>query len=219
MGPILMTEDGKKPGGEAPGQPDSLSATGMFLNAFQTRPDEGVEQSQESGPVFRRKTKRGTIPAPQWGQPLDALPLRSSPASLSLGEDKPPAPGEFTRMFQKLEIAAAPQQPPQASSPHHAGIPPEALRHEPGEFTRMFVAATASLKQQPCRHPRRGTVRSGCHTRMKGFSTPGVSDSASADGSFTQLFQTPAASPRAVAVDPSRRWPARLRTQLNLRGR
>ncbi len=29
-----MTEKGKKPGAEAAGQPDPLSATGMFLNAF-----------------------------------------------------------------------------------------------------------------------------------------------------------------------------------------
>src|SRR5258708_18115969 len=101
MGPILMTEDGKKPGGEAPGQPDSLSATGMFLNAFQTQPDEGVEQSQESAAgLFAAEDETGTT-APQWGQPLDALPLRSSPAGLSPRDDKPAAPGEFTRMFHK----------------------------------------------------------------------------------------------------------------------
>ena len=195
MGPILMTEDGKKPGGEAPGQPDSLSATGMFLNAFQTQPDEGVEQSQESAPGFFAEDKTGTIPAPQWGQPLDALPLRSSPAGLSPGEDKPPAPGEFTRMFQKLDIAATPQHPPQTSSAPPPGVPPEALRHEPGEFTRMFVAATASLKHRPSGIPEPVPFAPAATPRMKGFSTPGVSDSASADGSFTQLFQTPAASP------------------------
>jgi hypothetical protein len=33
--------------------------------------------------------------------------------------------------------------------------------------------------------------------RLKGFSTPGVSDSASAEGSFTQLFQTAAPAPAA----------------------
>ena len=195
MGPILMTEDGKKPGGEAPGQPDSLSATGMFLNAFQTQPDEGVEQSQESAPrFFAAEDNSGTIPAPQWGQPLDALPLRSSPAGLSPHDDKPPAPGEFTRMFQKLDIAATPQHPPQTSSASPAGVPPEALRHEPGEFTRMFVAATASLKH-PASIPDPAPFAPPATPRMKGFSTPGVSDSASADGSFTQLFRTPAASP------------------------
>lgn len=191
-----MTEDGKKPGGEAPGQPDSLSATGMFLNAFQTQPDEGVEQSQESAPgLFAAEDKTGTIPAPQWGQPFNAQPLRSSPASLFPGEDRPPAPGEFTQMFQKLDIAASPQQPPQTSSPPHAGVPPEAPRQEPGEFTRMFVAATASLKQRPSGIPEPAPFAPAATPRMKGFSTPGVSDSASADGSFTQLFQTSAASP------------------------
>ena len=217
MGPILMTEDGKKPGGEAPGQPDSLSATGMFLNAFQTQPDEGVEQSQESAVgLFAAEDKAGTT-APQWGQPLDALPLRSSPAGLSPGEDKPPAPGEFTRMFQKLDIAAPPQHPPQASPAPQAGIPPEALRHEPGEFTRMFVAATASLKQRPSLTPDPAPFAPAATPRMKGFSTPGVSDSASADGSFTQLFRTPAASPHP-RLGPSYRRPARLRARSILHG-
>ncbi|HET6216999.1 MAG TPA: hypothetical protein VFE27_08270 [Acidobacteriaceae bacterium] len=191
-----MTEDGKKPGGEAPGQPDSLSATGMFLNAFQTQPDEGVEQSQESAAgLFAPEDRTGTIPAPQWGQPFNAQPLRSSPAGLSPSEDKPAAPGEFTRMFQKLDIAASPQHPPQTSSAPQAGVPPEALRHEPGEFTRMFVAATASLKDRPSIIPDLAPFAPSATPRMKGFSTPGVSDSASADGSFTQLFRTPAASP------------------------
>ena len=191
-----MTEDGKKPGAEAAGQPDSLSATGMFLNAFQTQPDQGAEPAQESAPrLFAVEDKSGTTPAPQWGQPLNAQPLRSSPSSLSTGEDKPPAPGEFTQMFQKLDIAAPPQQPPQTSSAPHAGVPPEALRHEPGEFTRMFVAATASLKERPSGIPEPAPFAPLATPRMKGFSTPGVSDSASADGSFTQLFRTPAASP------------------------
>jgi hypothetical protein len=196
MGPIPMTEDGKKPGAEAAGQPDSLSATGMFLNAFQTQPDQSVEQAQESpARLFATEDKTGTIPAPQWGQPFNEQPLRSSPAGLSPSEDKPSAPGEFTQMFQKLDIAASPQQPPQISSAPQAGIPPEALRHEPGEFTRMFVAATASLKERPSGIPEPAPFAPAATPRMKGFSTPGVSDSASADGSFTQLFRTPAASP------------------------
>ena len=196
MGPILMTEDGKKPGGEAPGQPDSLSATGMFLNAFQTQPDEGVEQSQESAPrFFAAEDNTGTIPAPQWGQPLDALPLRSSPAGLSPGEDKPPAPGEFTRMFQKLDIAATPQHPPQTSS----ASPRRRTPRKPFAMSPVSLRACLSRPQPRSStapaSPNRHRSLQPATPRMKGFSTPGVSDSASADGSFTQLFRTPAASP------------------------
>ena len=56
MGPILMTEDGKKPGTEGAGHSDPLSATGMFLNAFQTQPDQPVEPAQESRAEDRQET-------------------------------------------------------------------------------------------------------------------------------------------------------------------
>jgi hypothetical protein len=204
MGPILMTEDGKKRGAEGAGQPDPLSATGMFLNAFQTQPDQPVEQEDQSaGKWFAPEDNSGAglgggkldgakLGGP-WGQPLNAPSVPSSPARPSLGEGKP-VPGEFTQMFQKLEFA--PSAP--VSSAPEARPSPEISRQEPGDFTRMFVRATASMPQRPMpagSDP--AAFAPPALPRLKGFSTPGVSDSASAEGSFTQLFQTAAPAPAA----------------------
>jgi hypothetical protein len=191
-----MTEDGKKRGAEGAGQPDPLSATGMFLNAFQTQPEPPVEQAAESDKWFPPEDKGGAalggakLGGP-WGQPLHAPSVPSSPARPPLGEGKP-VPGEFTQMFQKLELAPAPPVSPT----------PEISRQEPGEFTRMFVRATASMPQRPmpaASDPAAFTPPAA--PRLKGFSTPGVSDSASPDGSFTQLFRTAAPAP-ATPVRP-----------------
>jgi hypothetical protein len=135
-----MTEKGKKPGTEAASQPDPLSATGMFLNAFAPQLEPSVEQAQES------------------------------PAK---GAAKPAQPGEFTQMFHKLEPPPSPPVPQTRST--------NRLPQEPGEFTRTFVAAATSPGLRPA----------------PGFSTPGVSDSASPEGSFTQLFRTPPSPPPA----------------------
>jgi hypothetical protein len=196
MGPILMTEDGKKPGA---GHPDPLSATGMFLNAFQTQPDQPVEQEQESaGQWFAPEDKGGAeldgarLGGP-WGQPLNAPSVPASVARPPLGEGRP-VPGEFTQMFHKLEFAP----PPAASAVPEARPTPEISRQEPGEFTRMFVRATASMPVRPMPAVSDPAAFAPPATpRLKGFSTPGVSDSASAEGSFTQLFQSAAPAPAA----------------------
>jgi hypothetical protein len=199
MGPIPMTEDGKKPGIEGAGNPEPLSATGMFLNAFQTQPDQPAKQEQESaGEWFAAEDKSGgalggaKLGGP-WGQPLNAPSVPSSAPRPSLGEGKP-VPGEFTQMFHKLEFAPS---PPVSSAPE-ARPSPEISRQEPGEFTRMFVRATASMPQRPMPAVSEPAAFAPPATpRLKGFSTPGVSDSASAEGSFTQLFQSAAPAPAA----------------------
>jgi hypothetical protein len=199
MGPILMTEDGKKPGIEGAGHPDPLSATGMFLNAFQPQPDQPVEPQQESaGEWFAAEDKSraalgGAKLGGPWGQPLNAPSVPSPVARPSLGEGKP-VPGEFTQMFHKLEFAPSPP----ASSAPEARPSPEIARQEPGEFTRMFVRATASMPQRPMPAVSDPAAFAPPATpRLKGFSTPGVSDSASPEGSFTQLFQTAGPAPAA----------------------
>jgi hypothetical protein len=155
-----MTEKGKKPGAEAAGQPDPLSATGMFLNEFAARPEPPVEQE--------RPTQGTANPAP---------------------------PGEFTQMFHKLEPPPS-SPPPQSSS---TSIPPQ----EPGDFTRMFVAAATSPGVRPApASPAPAPLAPPSPPRMRGFSTPGISDSASAEGSFTQLFRTSPSSPQAPPVEP-----------------
>jgi hypothetical protein len=196
-----MTEDGKKPGIEGAGNPEPLSATGMFLNAFQTQPDPPVEQEKESDKWFAPEDKSGAalggakLGGP-WGQPLNAPSVPPSAPRAPLGEGKP-VPGEFTQMFHKLEFAPSPPASP-APEPRPS---PEVSRQEPGEFTRMFVRATASMPQRPMPAPSDPAAFAPPATpRLKGFSTPGGSDSASADGSFTQLFQKPASAPAAPAA-------------------
>ena len=152
-----MTEKGKKPGTEAASQPDPLSATGMFLNAFAPQPEPAAEQAQES------------------------------PAK---GAAKPAQAGEFTQMFHKLE-PPPPPPPPQTRS---TNSPPQ----EPGEFTRTFVAAATSPGLRPAPAiPDPASFAPAPAPKMRGFSTPGVSDSASPEGSFTQLFRTPPSPPPA----------------------
>jgi hypothetical protein len=226
MGPILMTEDGKKPGIEGAGDPDPLSATGMFLNAFQTQPDQPARQEQESaGDWFAAEDKTGAAAGGAklggaklggpWGQPLNAPSVPSSSPRPSLGEGKP-IPGEFTQMFHKLEFAPA---PPVRSAPE-ARPAPEVSGQEPGEFTRMFVRATASMPQRPMPSASDPAAFAPPATpRLKGFSTPGVSDSASAEGSFTQLFQSAAPAPAApvrpftpLSNGTEAAWPSNLDT-------
>ena len=155
-----MTEKGKKPEAEAAGQPDSLSATGMFLNAFATQPEPAVEQE-------------------------------SPPQSTA----NPAPPGEFTQMFQKLE----PPPPPPLPQTSSTSIPAE----EPGEFTRMFVAAATSPGVRPApAKPAPAPFAPPPPPKLRGFSAPGISDSASAEGSFTQLFRTPPSPPQAPPVQP-----------------
>ncbi len=196
-----MTEDGKKRGAEGAAQPDPLSATGMFVNAFQPQPNQPLEQEEESAQWFAPEDKGGAalggaklggakLGGP-WGQPLDAPSVPSSAARSPLGEGKP-VPGEFTQMFQKLEFASSPP----ASPAPEARPSPEISRQEPGEFTRMFVRATASMPIRPMPVDP-ASFAAPAAPRLKGFSTPGVSDSASPEGSFTQLFQTPAPAPVA----------------------
>ncbi len=196
-----MTEDPKKPGA---GQPDPLSATGMFLNAFQTQTDQPVEPEQEkAGQWFAADDKGGAesdgprlgaarLGGP-WDQPLNAPSVPASVPRPPLGEGRP-VPGEFTQMFHKLDFAPSPA----VSAPQEARPTPEISRQEPGEFTRMFVRATASMPVRPmpaASDP--AAFAPPAPPRLKGFSTPGVSDSASAEGSFTQLFQSPAPAPAA----------------------
>ena len=116
---------------------------------------------------------------------------QESPARAAV---KPAQAGEFTQMFHKLEPPPSPPLPPAKS----ANSPSQ----EPGDFTRMFVAATSSGFRPPPATPDAAPFTPQSPPRMRGFSTPGVSDSASAEGCFTQLFQTPASSPAPSPLQP-----------------
>ena len=93
-----MTEKGKKPGAEA-ASADPLSATGMFLNAFRTQPEEPAEQPLE-GPA---KGPAKPEPPGEFTQMFHKLepppPLPQARSTNTPQRDT----GEFTRMF----VAAA----------------------------------------------------------------------------------------------------------------
>jgi hypothetical protein len=118
--------------------------------------------------------------------------LRESPDK---GAPKPEQRGEFTQMFHKLE---PPPSPPPPQSRPASSTPQEA-----GDFTRMFVAAATSPGLRPApATPAPAPLAPPSPPRMRGFSTPGTSDSASAEGSFTQLFRTPASPPQVPPAQP-----------------
>ena len=116
MGLILMTEDGKKPGMEGAGHPDPLSATGMFLNAFQAQPDQPVEQEQESaGQWFAAEDKSGAaldgakldgakLGGP-WGQPLNAPSIPSFARSGTRSAAFVAKPSFFAPRHRRLRLS------------------------------------------------------------------------------------------------------------------
>jgi len=197
------------------GQPsdESLSATGMFLSALGKESDQPQKPPSESvaQPVARQDTKQAGWPAEQAVAPSwSASPANPASAGATQG-----SPGEFTRLFQAAQSpAAAPPLTPAMQAPVMQSAAPSiepkpAPGFAPGEFTRIFVKPAEA---KPADRPPVPVVRSIPEAppapqaaqgspRMKGFSS-GASDSASADGGFTQFFQprpstpAPAAAPR-----------------------
>jgi hypothetical protein len=198
-----MTEEGKKkPGAEGAGQSDPLSATGMFLSAFRTEPEQPVDPAQDSATqLFAVEGKSGPTPGAERGLPFSPPPAHATPVDPSLGAPKPASPGEFTQMFRSLEPSPAPPPPTPASSTPSQSAFQNTARQEPGEFTRMFVTAASSPEVPPAPAAPNSTPFAPLSTpKIRGFSAPGVSDSASAEGSFTQLFRTPSSPPPAPPV-------------------
>ncbi len=193
-----------KPNEEA----DPLSATGMFLSALgkesaqpQKQPEASVTQ-----PVARPETKQATWP----GEQGLASSSPSSPVAPANGGGSQGSAGEFTRLFQAAQAPGAP--PPQGQWVQSPAPPIEAkpaTASAPGEFTRIFVKPAESTpvdrppapssraipEPAPASNPVSGA------SRMKGFSS-GASDSASAEGSFTQIFQARPSTPAAPAPTP-----------------
>lgn len=196
-----MSKADNKPEGEPIGPDDPLSATGMFLGAFQqTNPSQAPEPAQlppRQTPAFSPAPER---PAFGWK---------------SASEAEPPGRGEFTQLFGRVNPPPT-QSPSAASSPPAIGVPREAPSPIPGEVTRMFASPAVPPPERPAASP--VSTAPANTPRMKGFSSPGASDSASAEGSFTQLFR---AAPPVAARSPlqaqssssaaeveKREWPA-----------
>ncbi len=187
-------------------QPDPLSATGMFLRAFD------VEGEKKPSDPF--------APAPPAARPASAAserPPYPAPPTQGVGQ------GEFTQMFNSQAPRQAPPPPAQPATeaptavfraPSYPSPPPAAPDQPPGEFTRIFVSgvtppqtpARRTVEDPPRPAPQSsatflGSVPSG-QSRAKGFSSPGISDSA--EGGFTQFFSAPArqAPPPQSAAPP-----------------
>lgn len=179
----------------APGnqqQDESLSATGMFLRAFDK---PAAEQSGE-------KEAPGTAAPSSWNEDKSAG-VQHPPAARDLPKSSGGG-GEFTQMFQTLGSRPSPAEPEAAKPNSPAPLPRPSAPAEsaPGEFTRIFSSGGSAAAGG-------STQRSGASpapsSRSKGFSTPGVSESASAGGSFTQFFKAAPSTPKAsqpVAAEP-----------------
>jgi len=180
---------------DKPGETDSLSATGMFLRAFG---ENAKPETTPSDPLAKS-------PLPGMPQPSVQQPASGSKV----------APGEFTQLFQSLEAkpVAAPApgpQEPQFRPTSSAKAPSSPLAEPagdrgPGEFTRIFVGGAPSPSPRGIEEPTRAVplpTSTPSASRSKGFSAPGVSGSASGEGSFTQLFNTPPPSPSGTPAQP-----------------
>jgi hypothetical protein len=170
---------------------DPLSPTGMFLRALDQKPDQPQKQSEAS--------------------PVESLggPEAKSAASQTPAEAPQGSSGEFTQFFKTPEPSRSmPQQPQASPTPLPTAEQKQASVPAPGEFTRIFVKPSEPLPAQPARAtPETPTTAHSVpgSPRLKGFSTPGASGSASAEGSFTQFFQAP---PPAPASTPPPRVPS-----------
>lgn len=200
-----MTKTDWTPEPEHTQDTDPLSATGMFLRAFGSEATEPNKQPEEklTEPIAASEAKKTPTLAEQL---LGSSQSTPAPSSAS-GTPHHDTPGEFTRIFQAAATPqAAPQQPP-APPPIRVSEPKQAAAPAPGEFTRIFLKPAAPAPARPTPSTPPASHSDSNSPRMKGFSTPGVSDSASAEGNFTKFFQsrpaTPAPAPPPQVPRPS----------------
>ncbi len=107
------------------------------------------------------------------------------------GEPKPAAHGEFTQLFGvQSPVPPTPHPPPATTAAR------ETPKQTSEEVTRIFVRQAPPQTEPTVRVvPSPAPPPPPNPPRMKGFSSPGASDSASADASFTQLFRPAPPSP------------------------
>lgn len=207
-----MTQKDWTPESKPIEEADPFSATGMFLSALgkeAAEPQTRLEIDPPQ-PAVRREAQP---PAWQAAQEMPPSSPAETPVRTAVDFEPPKsAPGEFTRLFQAaVSPSAAPPRtspvPPPAPSFESKPAPPSA----PGEFTRVFVnpadakpvdrVPAPPTKVIPDAPP--ATLQAASPARVKGFSS-GASDSASAEGGFTQFFQArPSAPAPAPAPTPS----------------
>src|SRR6185437_7964 len=212
-----MCADKVKGENEKPEEPQNLSATAMFLRGFDSSSSAGsaAAKSPESAQPF----DFGELAASPFAKAPSQTPAepRIEPQLESRVEPRAPAasaPGEFTRMFQTAGgQGSSPSSGSEAVKPSPsapAGNPGPASA--PGEFTRIFVSghtppasAPAPKSNEPSQPAAGGP---GAGSRSKGFSSPGLSDSASGEGGFTQFFQAAQGQPSAPVKPNASTFPS-----------
>ena len=147
-----MTKNDSNPRPEQNEQTEALSATGMFLRAFDSEPESTQASTDPDA------TKPITKPISGAGKVESAPPTEMLAPPQSVTQNRPSpvqpvaqgtGPGEFTQMFQRIEprqnassapsgIHAPPVHTPAESTPvaTEAGSQSPADQ-QPGEFTRI----------------------------------------------------------------------------------
>jgi hypothetical protein len=194
--------DNSKPEQTRPDETDPLSATAMFLRAL----DHQSEAKQSKPPTAKLEPAAPTgIP----GFTPDSRPVSGR--------------GEFTETFGKSNRAQSSSEHPISTQPLAAEQPPSAgpLRptgepagtQAPGEFTQIFVKDAAPPSKSRAFEERRETSPFS-PTRPRGFSSPGVSDAASGETSFSQIFK-PVQGAKVAGGPASRPEAARASTPID----
>jgi hypothetical protein len=203
-----MTRTDSNSGTEPTDSEQPLSATGMFLRAFGSNAEQPKDEPEENpaGSFTGYESPRPPQPTEQTPPrvmnspsviPVQNIPVPAQPPQ---AEPRPSGPGEFTKLFQAMQEKAGPAAPPPQVSPapvspvplFPAQDPRQAPPPGPGEFTRIFVTPSAPAAERPTRvipETPPYTPPASNPPRARGFSSPGVSGSASADQSFTQVFK------------------------------
>lgn len=166
-----------------------------------THETSGSGSSEHEEPLSATAMFLRSLEEPATAPAAPASPAPKAEAGWPAAPAQEPAqagPGEFTRIFQ-----AAPRQEPQrgpeaslSSGNAPAGNAP------PGEFTRIFSAGVVSQEaktvvEPPPYAPPAASAASA--SSRKGFSAMGVSDSASREGSVTQILKPMPQSAAPVA--------------------
>ena len=180
-----------KSGHENSEERDPLSATAMFLRALEDPPPA---KQEIAGHIAEKSVAdSGSVLASRPSIPQSAIEP-PKPVAAKAGAEL----GEFTQIFGKIrkeqistdEAAAARAKTAQsASSPSSAISRPD---ESPGEFTRIFVKGAGAPATRADDRPQ--PKRSEAPGRAKGFSSPGISDAASADSTFAQFFKASSAT-------------------------
>ncbi len=184
----------------------------MFLRAFG---ENSKAETAPSDPLFgsppakqpQASTERPTLPSGpgEFTQIFQNLDAKAAPAPAGLPSRHETA---TFRASSPAPVEPAPPAAPQASSSPSSSA---------GEFTKIFVGGasqpstpasrTSEEFAKPAPQPRVSEefgkpAAAPPSSAARGFSSPGVSGSASGEGSFTQIFSTAPAKPSHPAAEP-----------------